>query len=48
MKLLRDEHGATMVEYVLMVSLVAIVAMVAVSTFGHNVSTEFNRVATTV
>lgn len=46
--LIRDEEGATMVEYALMVALVAAVAVAAVSTLGHNVSTVFNSVAGTI
>lgn len=42
LKALRDdESGAQLVEYGLLVSLIAIVAMVAVATFGQNVSTLF-------
>ena len=36
--LLRDERGAELVEYGLLVSLIAIVALVAVHTFGKSVS----------
>lgn len=46
--LLRDEEGATMVEYALMVALVAAVAVAAVTALGHNVSTVFNSVAGTI
>jgi pilus assembly protein Flp/PilA len=46
--ILRDETGATMVEYALMVALVALVAIVAVTLLGQNVSTEFSTVANTV
>jgi Flp pilus assembly pilin Flp len=34
----RDDHGATAVEYGLMVSLIAVVIVISVSAFGHNVS----------
>jgi pilus assembly protein Flp/PilA len=46
--MLRDDEGATMVEYALMVALVALVALVAVSVLGKNVSSEFSSVATAV
>jgi pilus assembly protein Flp/PilA len=46
--LARDEEGATMVEYALMVALVAAVAVAAVTTLGKNVSTVFNTVAGTI
>ena len=45
---LQDEEGATMVEYGLMVALIAIVAIVAVSTLGENVRDKFQEVATAV
>jgi len=43
--LIRDEEGATMVEYGLMVALVAVVCIVAVQLLGTNLSTLFNTVA---
>ena len=44
----RDDNGATAVEYGLMVSLIAIVIIVAVALVGTNLSTLFNTVATKV
>ena len=41
----RDEAGATMVEYGLMVALIAVVAMVAAATLGTSVNTKFQSVA---
>ena len=38
----RGDHGATAVEYGLMVSLIAIVIVVSVLAFGHNVSDLYN------
>ncbi len=38
----KDESGATMVEYGLMVALIAVVCIVAVQQLGQSVSTEFN------
>jgi pilus assembly protein Flp/PilA len=46
--LIRDEEGATMVEYGLLVALIAMVALVAVQTLGKNVSSIFNTVAQTI
>lgn len=42
---LRDDRGATMVEYGLMVALIAIVAILAVTAIGTNVTDIFNRIA---
>ena len=46
--LLRQDRGATAVEYGLMVALIAIVIIVAVSLLGSNLSQLFNNVATSV
>jgi pilus assembly protein Flp/PilA len=48
MSLIRDEEGATMVEYGLLVALIAMVALVAVTVLGKNLSTLFSNVATSV
>ena len=45
LKLIRDEEGATMVEYGLLVALIALVAITAVTTLGKSVSSLFNSVA---
>ena len=45
---LRDDRGATAVEYGLMVALIAIVIIVAVTLLGTNLSSLFNTVAVTV
>jgi len=45
---LRDERGATAVEYGLMVALIAIVIITAVTLLGGNLSSLFNDVATNV
>lgn len=42
--LARDEEGATMVEYAIMVALIAAVSIIIVGTLGQNVSTTFNSV----
>jgi len=46
--MIRDEEGATMVEYGLLVALIAMVALVAVQTLGKNLSSLFSTVATSV
>jgi pilus assembly protein Flp/PilA len=46
--MLKDEEGATMVEYGLMVALVAMVALGAVTVLGTNLSKLFNTVAGTI
>lgn len=46
--MLRDEEGATMVEYGLLVALIAMVALAAVTTLGGNLSSLFNNVAGSV
>jgi len=41
----KREEGATMVEYALMVALIAVVALVAVQVLGTNVSQTFSQIA---
>jgi pilus assembly protein Flp/PilA len=48
LRLLHDEDGATMIEYGLMVALIAVVAIVAVSLLGTNVSKLFGKIATSL
>ncbi len=45
---LREERGATAVEYALMVALIAAVIIVAVSLLGRNASNVFSSVAQTI
>ena len=45
---LRDERGATAVEYGLMVALIAVVIIVAVSALGGNLTSIFNSTASAV
>jgi pilus assembly protein Flp/PilA len=40
-----DEKGASMVEYALLVVLIAIIAIVAISIAGTNVSQAFSNIA---
>lgn len=46
--MLRGEKGATMVEYALMVALIAVVALLSVTTLGTNVSGRFGQIATSI
>lgn len=41
----KDEEGATMVEYGLMLALIAVVCLTAVTLLGTNVNTMFNTIA---
>ena len=43
---LRDEEGAALVEYGLLVGLIALVCVGAVTTLGSSVKTLFNNIAT--
>ncbi len=46
--LVRDDEGATMVEYGIMVALIAAVCIGIVATLGQSVSTAFNNVNTSM
>ena len=46
MSFFKDEEGATMVEYGLMLALIAVVAMVAVTLVGTSTNTVFSNVNT--
>jgi pilus assembly protein Flp/PilA len=41
----RDESGAAMVEYALLVALVALVAIVGVAAVGTNVNAQFMKIS---
>ena len=45
---IRDEEGATMVEYGLLVALIAMVALVGVTTLGTNLQSLYTTVAGSV
>jgi pilus assembly protein Flp/PilA len=45
MKALKDEEGATMVEYALMLALIAIVCITAVKLIGTNANAKFTSAA---
>ena len=44
-RFMREEDGATAVEYGLMVALIAVVIIAAVTLLGTNLSAKFNQVA---
>jgi pilus assembly protein Flp/PilA len=44
-RLRRGEEGAALVEYGLLVGLIAVICVVAVTTLGTEVSTAFSRIA---
>jgi pilus assembly protein Flp/PilA len=43
-----DERGASMVEYGLLLALIAVIAIVAVKALGQGVSTKFDTVKTSL
>lgn len=45
-KLLRDEAGATAIEYGLIAALIAVAAITAMQSLGNQLSTTFNTVTT--
>ncbi|HUP16946.1 MAG TPA: Flp family type IVb pilin [Acidimicrobiia bacterium] len=45
---MKEEQGASMVEYALLVVLIAIIAIVAISIAGRQVSTAFSTIANTL
>jgi len=45
---LKEEKGATMVEYALMVALIAVVCVTAVTAVGTNSNTKFDSIAKTI
>lgn len=47
-RMIRDDEGATMVEYGLLVALIAMVALIAITTLGQNLSSLFSTVASSV
>jgi len=44
----RDEAGATLAEYGLLLALIAVVCIVAIATLGNKISSMFNTVATSI
>jgi len=47
-KLLRNEDGATAIEYGLIAALIAVAAVTVMGTVGTNLSSTFNTVATSL
>jgi Flp pilus assembly pilin Flp len=45
---LRDERGASMVEYALLVVLIAIIALIAIRTVGNENSQMFSEIASSL
>lgn len=45
-KLLRDEQGATAIEYGLIAALIAVAAIAAMSSLGNQLSATFTKVST--
>src|SRR5438067_9578086 len=45
-KLLKNEHGATAIEYGLIAALIAVAAVTVLGTVGSNLTTTFSTVAT--
>ena len=43
-----DEKGASLVEYALLVALIAVVCIAAVTLLGNNASSKFNSVASSI
>ena len=44
----QDERGASLVEYALLVALIAVVCIVAVTFLGRNASSTFNNVGSSI
>ncbi|BEV00558.1 Flp family type IVb pilin [Novosphingobium olei] len=47
-EIVRNEDGATAIEYGLIAALIAVAAITAMTSLGSNLSNTFNKVATTV
>jgi len=47
-KFVRDEEGASLVEYGLLLSLVAVVCIAAISLLGSNISTMLSNLASKI
>jgi pilus assembly protein Flp/PilA len=44
----RDEEGASLVEYVLLVALIAVVSIAAMTLMGGNIKSAFDKIAKAV
>ena len=47
-RFIKDESGATAIEYGLIVALIAVVIITAVTTLGTNLNTKFTSVGTAI
>ena len=47
-RLTDDQQGASLVEYALLVSLIAAVALIAVASFGGALSSEYSTIADSI
>jgi len=47
-RFINDESGATAIEYGLIAALIGVVIITAVTLLGTNLSSKFNRIATTL
>jgi pilus assembly protein Flp/PilA len=47
-RFLKDEGGATAIEYGLIAALIAVVIIGAVQLLGENIDTQFNTIATAI
>jgi pilus assembly protein Flp/PilA len=47
-RFVKDESGATAIEYGLIVALIAVVIITAITAIGTNMSTAFNNVASNI
>jgi len=47
-RFVREEEGATLVEYILLVALIAVICIVAMKFLGNTASNKFTNVATAV
>lgn len=47
-KMLRDEQGATAIEYGLIAALIAVAAITAMQSLGNELNTTFNTVSSTM
>jgi pilus assembly protein Flp/PilA len=46
--LIKDEEGASLVEYILLVALIAVVCIVAITFLGRSARTKFEYTANTI
>ena len=44
-KFIRDEEGAAMAEYAILVAFIAVVSIAIITTFGGKISTKFSEIS---